>query len=119
MDDAEKIDSRKGTGDEGHDTDKQRRRTGYRYDEFAQRNEHGNAVTPDGVGNHGKDAEGRKVHDIGRYLEHRFGHALTKIDDQLTLFTDMSDGDAKETGEENDLQHILTSHASMILLGTI
>ena len=50
------------------------------------------------------------MHNIGRYLEHRFGHALTKIDDQLALFTDMSDGDAKEAGEENDLQHILTSH---------
>ena len=50
------------------------------------------------------------MHDIGRYLEHRFGHALTKIDNQLTLFTDMSDGHAKEAGEENDLQHILTGH---------
>ena len=110
MNDAEKIDSRKGTGDEGYDTDKQRRRTGNGHDEFAQGNEHSNAVTPDRIGNHGKDADRSKMHDISRYLEHRFGYALTEVDDQFTFFTDMSDGDAEEASEENDLQHILTSH---------
>ena len=50
------------------------------------------------------------MHDIGRNLEHGFSYALAKIDDQFPFFTDMSDGDAKETGEENDLQHILTGH---------
>ena len=106
----EEIDARKKAGNEGDDTDEQRRSTGDGQDELAQGDEHGNAIAADGIGNHGKDADRRKVHDIARYFEHGFSHALADIDNGFTFAADMGDGDAKEAGKKDDLQHILPGH---------
>ena len=106
----EEIDARKDAGNEGDDTDEQSRSTGNGQDELPQRDKHGNAIAANGIGNHGKDADRGEVHDIARHFEHSFGHALTDIDDGFAFTADMGDGDAKEAGKKDNLQHILAGH---------